>query len=85
MVPTVELPPAIPLTSQVKAVFEVLVTVAAKLCVPVPASTVAVLGETTTATGAVMVTPANPETVESAADTAVTVTVGDVGMFAGAV
>jgi hypothetical protein len=85
IVPTVELPPAIPLTLQLTAVFDpALTTVAVKDCVPVPASTTALLGATDTATGGVMVTPAKPVLVASASDTAFTDTVGDDGTFTGA-
>jgi hypothetical protein len=62
-----------------------LLTVALKLCVPVPTSTVAALGVMPTVTGDVIVTPAKPDTLELACETAVTVTVGEVGTFAGAV
>jgi hypothetical protein len=85
IVPTVALPPATPLTFQVTAVLLVLLTVAVKACVPVPGSTVAEPGSTLTATGAVIVTPMNPEAAGSAAETAVTVTTGFVGTFVGAV
>jgi hypothetical protein len=84
-VPTVALPPAIPLTVQVTAVLVLLLTVAVKLCVPVATSTVAEVGVIATVTGDVMVTPAKPETLEFAFETAVTVTVGELGTSAGAV
>jgi hypothetical protein len=48
MVPTVELPPEMPLTLHVTAVFVVLITVAVKSCVP-PTGTDAAAGSTLTA------------------------------------
>ena len=48
MVPTVEFPPVTPSTRQVTAVFEVFSTVAVNACVPPPALTLAVLGDTVT-------------------------------------
>src|SRR3954463_2375706 len=48
--PTVEFPPATPLTLQVTAIFDVLVTAAMKVCIA-PVCTVAVAGVTVTATG----------------------------------
>jgi hypothetical protein len=51
MVPMLVLPPVTPLTRQVTALLEVLVTVAAKACVP-PVCTLAVAGLTETPIGA---------------------------------
>ena len=50
MVPTVELPPVTPPTCHVTTVFEVFSTVAVNACVPPPALTLAVLGDTVTVT-----------------------------------
>jgi len=83
IVPTVESPPAVPLTCQLTAVFEVLRTDALNDRVA-PTATVAVLGLTLTTTLAT-VTAAEALRVGSAAATALTVTVGGDGMFAGAV
>ena len=88
MVPTVELPPAMPLTCQLTAVLEVLDTVAVNCCVPPPACTEAPVGETETLIGAaavVIVTMAEPLLVESAAETALTVTLAGAGTVAGPV
>jgi hypothetical protein len=60
-----------------------LTTVAVKDWVPVAASTIALLGETDTAIGGVMVTPAKPVLVGSATDTAFTDTVDDDGTLTG--
>ena len=49
--PTVALPPVTPLTLHVTAVFEVFVTVAVNVFVPVPTCTLAVIGVIATATG----------------------------------
>ncbi len=49
-VPTAELPPAIPLTCQVTAAFAEFATYAANDCPAVPASSVAVAGQTATLT-----------------------------------
>jgi hypothetical protein len=76
IVPTVALPPGMPLTCQVTALLVLLLTVAVKLCVPVATSTFAELGAMATLSGDVIVTPAKPDSVEFALDTAVTVTVG---------
>ena len=86
MVPTVEFPPVMLFTSQVTAVFDVPVTVAVNCCVPF-AATVAGEGETLTLTmaGETMTTAADADFVESACETAVTVTVLGFGTFAGAV
>jgi hypothetical protein len=81
--PNVELPPAIALTCHVTPVFVVLETEATNDCVA-PVATLALPGNTATATCAI-VTCAVPERVGSAADTAVTVTVAGDGIFAGAV
>jgi len=51
IIPTVALPPATPLTLHVTAVFEVFVTVAVNICMPVPACKLFVAGVTVTATG----------------------------------
>ena len=86
IVPTVEFPPVMLFTSQVTAVFDVPVTVAVNCCAPF-AATVAGEGETLTLTmaGATMTTAADADFVESACETAVTVTVLGFGTFAGAV
>jgi hypothetical protein len=86
IVPTVEFPPVTLFTSQVTAVFDVPVTVAVNCCVPF-AATVAGEGETVTVTivGETIATAADAAFVESACDTAVTVTVLGFGTFAGAV
>ena len=86
MVPTVESPPAMPLTDQFTAVLLVLVTVAAKVCEPPEAATLALGGFTVTLTGGdwVIVTCADPERVVSSVDVAVTVTVAGLGTARGA-
>ena len=86
--PTVELPPWTPFTSQVTAVFEVPVTVAVNCCVPkfgmfgAPGETVTV---TLLTTVDVIVTIADADTPESFIDVAVTVISARVGTAAGAV
>jgi hypothetical protein len=52
-VPTVLLPPGMPLTCQLTAWFAVLVSAAAKDWLPSPACTVALLGDTATVIGSV--------------------------------
>ena len=86
IVPVVELPPVTLFTCQVTAVLDVFVTLAENCCVR-PVVTVAVLGltVTTTAGGAVTVTTAVPDFVESACEVAITVTVPPVGTVEGAV
>jgi len=71
-VPTVALPPAIPFTLQVTAVFVVFVTVAVNCCVA-PVATEALVGLTLTATGGMTVTDAEADLVGSATLVAVTV------------
>jgi hypothetical protein len=83
-VPTVALPPAMPFTVHVTAVLAVPVTVATNCWVPLVTS-VALAGETLTATGGATVTAAVPDFVESATLVALTVTVAGVGTAAGAV
>ena len=86
IVPTVALPPAIPLTLQATPVTELPEpeTDAVKTCAP-PVGTVAVSGEIFTVMLSVSVTFAEPETVASAALIAVMVTPGVDGRIAGAV
>lgn len=86
IVPTVALPPAIPLTLHAMPVAELPEpeTDAVKTCAP-PAGTVAVSGEIFTVMLSVSVTLAEPEAVASAALIAVMVTPGGDGMIAGAV
>ena len=81
--PTVELPPATPLTCQVTAVFVVFSTEAVNALLA-PVASVALLGLTLTLMFAT-VTVADADRVGSATETAVTVTVAGVGMVAGAV
>jgi hypothetical protein len=86
IVPTVELPPATPLTCQVTVVSVALLTVAWNACVPVPATTAAVAGVTATDTGGAVgtsETEALADALESAADTAVMVIVEDEGIDEG--
>ena len=61
MVPTVALPPVTPPTCQVTAVFDVFSTVAVNACVPPPALTLAVPGDTVTVMGASAVTTTSAE------------------------
>jgi hypothetical protein len=82
-IPTVELPPVIPFTCQVTAVFVALLTVAVNCCV-FPVCTLAVSGATLTLTAAVTVIPALDVLVVSAIEVAFSVTVAGVGMLAGA-
>jgi hypothetical protein len=82
-VPTLALPPIIPLTSQITVVLLVYSTVAVKDCMP-PAGTVGLVGDIDTDTCA-MVTVACPDCVGSATDTADTVTLAGAGIAAGAV
>lgn len=82
-VPMAALPPTIPLTSQVTVLLLVYSTVAVKDCVA-PATTMVVVGMIDTVT-CDMVTVACPDRVGSATDTAETVTLGEVGIAAGAV
>jgi hypothetical protein len=84
-VPTVALPPVTPLTCQVTPALFVLPTVAVNVWVPIPAWVVALVGETETVTGAVIVSVAEPDRVGSATDTAVTVTFAGDGTLVGAV
>ena len=86
IVPVVAFPPVTLFTCHVTAVFAVPETVAVNCCVR-PVVTVAVLGltVTTTAGGAVTVTTAVPDFVESACEVAITVTVPPVGTVEGAV
>src|SRR5208283_5980570 len=82
IMPTVELPPATPLTAQVTAVSVVPVTLAA-YCTVDPARADESKGDRATvgaAAGAVMVTIAEPEGLLSAELTALTVTVAGLGM-----
>jgi len=83
-VPTVALPPAIPFTLQVTAVFVVPVTVAVNCCVA-PVTTEALVGLTLTVTGSTTVTEAEADLVGSATLVAVTVTVAGEGTADGAV
>jgi hypothetical protein len=71
-----------PLTLQLTALFEVPVTLTWNCCC-VPRATIAVVGETVTTTGAMMVTVAEAEALISATDVAVTTTLE--GMELGAV
>jgi hypothetical protein len=84
IVPTVALPPAMPLTCQLTAELTVLPTVAVKVWRPMPAWTVALAGVTDTDTGGVMVSVAAPDCVGSATETAVTVTAAGDGTLVGA-
>ncbi len=61
MLPTVELPPVTPSTCQVTPVFDVFSTVAVNACVPPPALTLAVPGDTVTVTGAEALTSISAE------------------------
>ena len=79
MVPTLELPPAMPFTCHVTAVFDVFCTVAVNVFV-VFTLTVAVAGETETLTGGVIVTLAVPTAEESAALVACIATVAGFGI-----
>src|SRR5438552_14136399 len=83
IVPAVELPPVTLFTCHVTAVFDVFATVAVNCCVNLT-WTLGVLGltVTTTAGGAVTVTTAVPDFVESACEVAITVTVPPVGTVA---
>ena len=86
IVPTVEFPPATPLTCQVTAVLDpALATMALNCWVPVAASTTTAPGSTDTATGGVIVTPAKPVLVGSATETATTDTVGEDDRLTGGV
>lgn len=73
IVPTVALPPAMPLTCHVTVEFSVLPTVAVNVLVPPLASTLALLGETATVTGfgqpKVLVALAGADEVAELADT----------------
>lgn len=85
--PTAWLPPATPFTSQVTDVLAAPFTVAVNCWVP-KLATLAVLGDTLTVlapVAAVTVTLADPNFVESACETAVTLTVAGFGTAAGAV
>ena len=73
-----------PVTLQFTAVFVVLVTVALNWRVA-PVTTLAVDGETDTATGRDTVTTADPDFVGSATEVAFTVTCGVLGIADGAV
>jgi hypothetical protein len=84
-VPTAALPPVRPLTCQVTAVLVVLLTATVIACVPIPAWTFALAGDTDTVMGAVIVTVAEADRVGSEAETAVTVTLAGDGTLAGAV
>jgi len=83
-VPTVALPPAIPFTLQVTAVFAVPVTVAVNCCVA-PVTTEALVGLTVTATPETIVTDAEADLVGSNWLVAITVTVAGEGTADGAV
>ena len=85
IVPSVELPFVTPFTCQVTAVLPAFWTVAVNCCwLPQPAESVTRDGEIDTDTGAVIVTVAEPLRVESALETAVTVTVPPDGTLEGA-
>src|ERR1700722_15246053 len=84
MVPTVELPPAIPLTLHDRLVAEPPATVAVNICEP-PVGTFADGGETEMAILLVRFTVAEPLTCEFDCRTAVTVTPGKDGSVVGAV
>src|SRR5579883_1378725 len=84
IVPTVVLPPTVPFTAQVTAVFKALFTMAVNCACPLCATSV-VAGATAIVTAGVMVTLALAELRESATLTAVTVTCGGLGIAAGAV
>jgi hypothetical protein len=84
IVPTVLLPPAVPLTLHVTAVLELPLTVAVNCCV-CPTRTDMVVGETLTETPCVTVAVACADLVESAALVAVIVTLPPEGTAAGAV
>ena len=73
MLPQVDPEQPLPLTVQVTAVLEVLVTVAVN-CWVFPAMTCAEVGATDTETGGRMVTAADADLVESATEVALTVT-----------
>jgi hypothetical protein len=85
IVPTVALPPAIPLTLQLTPVPELPVpaTLAVNTCAP-PVGTLAVLGDTVTIIESPKLTTAEALASELAWLTAVTVTSGGDGRFAGA-
>lgn len=86
MMPVVEAPPVTPFTCQITAVLLVLLTVAAKAWA-CPTVTETLTGVMTTLTGLAktMVTVAEAEILESALETAVTVTVAGDGTVFGAV
>jgi hypothetical protein len=84
IIPTVALPPAIPLTLQFTAMLEEPVTAAANVCV-IPICTLAIAGVTVTVTGTTTVTCADADFVLSAVDVALTVTVAGDGTLPGAV
>jgi hypothetical protein len=84
IIPTVALPPAVPLTLQFTAVLEAPVTVAVNVWV-IPTVTFMVAGETDTVTGAATVTVAEADFVVSATDVALIVTVAGDGTVDGAV
>jgi hypothetical protein len=85
-VPVVVFPPVTPFTCQVTLMLLVFCTVAVNCWVP-PALTVGKAGEivTLTGSGAVIVTGAETDLVESACETAVAVTVAGFGTVPGAV
>ena len=84
MYPVFWLPPVTPLTCQVTAVLGTPFTVAENCCV-VKIATLIGFGVTVTATCWAIVTVAEPESAAFAADTAVTVAVGGLGIVPGAV
>ena len=84
MVPTVELPPGIPFTSQTIAVLAAGQNEAVKFCVE-PSATFAEVGDMEFVPAQVMVTLALADFEVSATLATVTVTVGGVGSDAGAV
>jgi hypothetical protein len=86
MIPTIELPPATPLTLHVTLCTgsPALVTVAENTC-EFPGTTVAEAGEIFTTTSLVIATVADAVAFESACENAVTVTLGGTGRICGAV
>jgi hypothetical protein len=84
IIPTVALPPAVPLTLQLTAVLEAPVTAAVNVCV-IPTVTLMVAGVTDTVIGAATVTVADADFVVSAADVALIVTAAGAGTVDGAV
>jgi hypothetical protein len=82
-VPVAVFPPVTPFTCQLTAVLLVFRNIAVNCCVP-PVFTVAKVGEIVMLTGAVIVTCAEADWVESACETAVTVIVAGFGTVPGA-